>query len=138
MAVKKGDNIKINYTGKFDDGEVFDSSEHHGKPLDVEVGAGKIIPGLDKALEGMEKGEKKTVRIEADEAYGQPRDDLKQTVPKEQVPAEVKEGSMLAVTLPNGQQLPARVTSVTEQDVTLDLNHPLAGKRLTFEVEIVE
>lgn len=140
MAIKKGDGVKVEYTGTLDDGTVFDSSEKHGKPLEFEAGAGQLIKGFDDAVIGMKKGEEKTIRIEPNEAYGELREDLVKKVLKEQLPKEQepKEGMVLIVSLPNGHQIPAVIIEADEKDVTVDLNHPLAGKALNFKIKVVE
>ena len=137
--VKTGDTVQIHYTGTLTDGSTFDSSEGRD-PLEFTVGSGQIIPGLDKAMTGMSVGEKKTVAIPADEAYGQRQDEALQAVPREQIPADIPLdiGTQLQVQTPNGQVMPVTVAEVTEEQVTLDANHPLAGKDLTFDVELVE
>ncbi len=135
---KAGDTASIHYTGTFDDGETFDSSEGR-EPLRFTVGAGEIIPGLDKEIEGMEVGEKKTVKIAAEDAYGQhdparlrafPRSDIPENIPLEP-------GIQLQMQTPDGQMMIVTVAEVTDDEVVLDANHPLAGKDLTFEVELV-
>ncbi len=139
MTIKKGDKVKVHYTGTLDDGSVFDSSE--GKdPLEFEAGTGKVIKGFDAAVLGMKKGEEKEVNIPAAEAYGEPNDQMKQKVPRDQLPQdqEPKVGTMLALASPDGQQVPARITEVTDKDITIDLNHPLAGKNLTFKIKVEE
>jgi|TARA_B100002003_G_scaffold209791_1_gene205188 FKBP-type peptidyl-prolyl cis-trans isomerase 2 len=139
MAIKKGDKIKVEYTGTLEDGKVFDSSE--GKPpLEFEVGAGKIIKGFDDAVTGMEKGQEKEVKIEPKDAYGIPAPELIRKVPRAQIPKEPepKPGMVLLLKSPDGQQMPARITEVTDTDVTIDLNHPLAGKTLTFKIKVVD
>ena len=136
--VKKGDKVKVEYTGKLEDGSVFDSSE--GKaPLTFEVGAQQVIPGFDKAVEGMKKDEEKEFTLKVDEAYGPVKDELKQEIPRDKLPKdpEPKEGMMLMMQAPTGQQIPARITKVAEDKVTIDINHPLAGKDLTFTVKVV-
>lgn len=140
MAVKKGDTVKVDYTGTLEDGTVFDSSEKQGKPLEFEVGAGKIIKGFDEAVVGMEKGGEKEITMEPAKAYGDHNPQLIQKVPREQLPKEqeLKPGMMLGVTLPNGTQIPAKITKIDEKEATLDLNHPLAGKTLKFKIKIVE
>ena len=140
MIVKKGSKIKVDYTGTFDDGTVFDASEKHGQPLEFEVGSGQVIKGFDDAVVGMKKGEEKTITIPAGEAYGELRSELHKKVPRKQLPQdqEPKVGMILAVGLPNGQQFPARILAVTKDDVTIDLNHPLAGKRLHFKMVLKE
>lgn len=139
MTVKKGDTIKVEYTGKFEDGTVFDSSEKQGQPLEIAVGEGKVIPGFEEALVGMEPGEEKKVTLEPDKAYGQRSDEMLKKVPKEQLPKEEtpEVGKVLMLHLPNGMQFPAPIVDIGENEVTLDLNHPLAGKTLTFELKVV-
>ncbi len=140
MPVKKGDKIKVEYTGTFDDGEVFDSTDNHsGEPLEFEVGAGQMIPGFDNAVVGMEKDEEKQIKLEPKDAYGEPDERLIQKVPKDKMPEgmEVKEGMMLGVAMPTGQQVPAKVVGIDDSEVSLDLNHPLAGKTLNFKIKVV-
>ncbi len=138
-GVKKGDKVRVDYTGAFDDGTVFDASEKQGQPLEFEVGSGQVIKGFDDAVVGMKKGEEKKIVIPAKEAYGEVRAELHKKVPRQQLPQdqEPKVGMILAVGLPNGQQFPARIVAVTKDDVTIDLNHPLAGKRLHFKIKVV-
>lgn len=138
MAVKKGDKIKVEYTGSFENGEVFDASERHGKPLEFTAGAGMVVPGFDKAVIGMEKGEEKEVTLKPEEAYGMPDERAVQKVPKDKFPKEAKEGMMIGVPLPNGQQIPATITKIDEAEVTIDMNHPMAGKVLVFKIKTVE
>jgi FKBP-type peptidyl-prolyl cis-trans isomerase 2 len=140
MLVKNGDKIKVEYKGTLNDGTVFDSSEKHGKPLEFQVGSGQIIKGFDEAVKGMAKGEEKNVKIPSQEAYGQPNPQLVQKVLKQNLPKdqEVKPGMALLATTPDGKQIPAKVSEVNENDVTIDLNHPLAGKDLNFKIKVVE
>ena len=140
MAVKKGDKIKVDYTGTLEDGTVFDASAKVGKPLEFEVGSGMIISGFDNAVIGMKKGEEKEVKIEAKDAYGEPNPQLIKKIPKEQLPQdkEPKKGMVLGITLPNGAQMPAIIKEVSDKDITLDLNHPLAGKTIIFKIKIVD
>lgn len=137
--VKSGDTVSLHYTGTLADGTTFDTSEGRD-PLQFEVGSGQIIPGLDKAIPGMEVGEKKTVQVPADEAYGQSNPEAKQDVPRGEIPPEIplELGMQLQVQAPNGQTLPVTVVAMTEETVTIDANHPLAGKDLTFDIELVE
>ena len=139
-TIKKGDKIKVEYSGKLQDGTVFDSSKKHGKPLEFEVGAGKVIQGFDTGVIGMKKGEKKEITITPEQGYGQIRKELLKQVPKEQIPSEkpLKAGMVLVVGLPNGNKIPARIAKVGEKEIIIDLNHPLAGKTLIFNIEIVE
>ncbi len=138
-VVKSGDKVKVEYTGSFEDGEIFDSSEMHGQPLEFETGKGMMIPGFEKAVIGMKLGEEKTIHLECEEAYGERNPQLVNKAPKAQLPKEQEpqKGMMLLIKLPNGAQFPAMITAVDENEVTLDLNHPLAGKCLNFKVKIV-
>jgi FKBP-type peptidyl-prolyl cis-trans isomerase 2 len=138
MKVEKGNKLKVEYTGTLEDGTVFDSSEKHGQPLEFEVGTGQLIKGFDEGVIGMEKGEEKEITIPADQAYGQPRDELVQKVPKDKLPEDIKEGALLISKLPNGQQIPAKIIKIEDKEVTVDLNHPLAGKTLKFKVKVLE
>ncbi len=137
--VKQGDTVRIHYTGTLADGSTFDSSAGRD-PLEFTVGSGQIIPGLDKALPGMEVGDKKTVEVPCDEAYGQPDPGARQAVPRAEIPADIPLdiGTQLQVQTPQGQVMPVTVAEVTETEVTLDANHPLAGRDLTFAIELVE
>ena len=136
--VKPGDNVSIHYTGTLQDGTTFDSSEGR-EPLAFEVGSGQIIPGLDRALPGMEVGEKKQVEVAAENAYGDVNPEMRQAVPREGIPADIPLdiGTQLQMQTPDGQALPVTVVAVDEEKVTLDANHPLAGKDLTFDIELV-
>ena len=138
MKVKNGDTVKVEYVGTFDDGTVFDSSKEHGQLLSFEVGAKQVIPGFDTAVVGMEVGQEKKVTILPEEAYGHEQEQLKQTVPREHLPPETQEGSMLMMALPDGQQIPVKVVSLNEKDAVLNLNHPLAGKTLHFDLTLKE
>ena len=138
--IKKGDKIKVEYEGKLEDGTVFDSSEKVGKPLEFEVGSGQLIRGFDDAVIGMKKGEEKEVKLKPEDAYGQPNPQLLKKIPKEQLPAdkELKPGMILGLSLPNGAKMPAIIKEITDKEITLDLNHPLAGKTLTFKIKIID
>ena len=138
MVVKKGDKIKVDYEGRFESGEVFDASEKHGQPLEFEAGKGMVVPGFDAAVIGMDVGEEKTVTLKPEEAYGMPNDKAVQKVPKDKFPAEAKEGMMIGVPLPNGQQMPAKIVKIDDKEVTIDMNHPMAGKVLIFKIKVVE
>lgn len=138
MPIKNGDKVKVEYEGTFDDGTVFDSSEKCGAPLEFEVGAGQIIPGFENAVMGMEEGEEKEFKLKPADAYGDRNPQLVQKIPKDQLPKEVMPGMMLMIGLPNGVQIPVKITEVTDEEVTIDLNHPLAGKVLNFKIKIVD
>lgn len=138
MVIKKGSKVTLDYEGTLDDGTVFDSSQAHGAPLAFEAGSGQMIKGFDDAVMGMKQGEEKTFTLNPEDAYGQPNADLVKTIPRDQLPpGEPKVDMMLGVTLPNGMQLPARIVEVTADEVKIDLNHPLSGKKLTFKIKIV-
>ena len=138
--VKNGDQVTLEYKGSLDDGTVFDSSENHKNPLQFEVGSGKVIPGFDQAVVGMKEGEEKKFTLQPAQAYGDRNPKLTQIVPRTELPKdqEPKVGMMLAVGTPDGKQIPATITKVTPSEVTLDMNHPLAGKALTFDIKLVE
>jgi len=138
MAVEKGNKIKVEYTGSFENGEIFDSSDMHDKPLEFEVGVGMVVPGFDDAVIGMNIGEGKTVKLKPKDAYGEPNQEAIQKVPKDKFPAEAQVGMMIGVPLPNGQQIPAKITNIDDKEVTIDMNHPMAGKTLNFKIKIVE
>ncbi|HKJ94935.1 MAG TPA: peptidylprolyl isomerase [Gammaproteobacteria bacterium] len=138
-TAKSGDTVRVHYTGRLDDGTVFDSSRER-EPLEFTVGSGQVITGFERAVEGMEIGEARETRVEADDAYGERRDDLVLDLPKEQVPEdmEIAPGMRLELRQPDGQAVPVTVAEVGDESVTLDANHPLAGQPLTFELELVE
>lgn len=138
MVVEKGNMIKVEYTGSFEDGEVFDASERHGQPLEFKAGEGMVVPGFDAAVIGMDVDEEKTVTLQPEEAYGPRNDQAIQKVPKDKFPAEAKEGMMIGVPLPNGQQMPAKIEKIDDKEVTIDMNHPMAGKVLVFKIKVVE
>lgn len=138
QQAKRGDTVHVHYRGTLDDGTEFDSSAG-SDPIVFTIGAGQVIPGFETAIEGMSTGEKKTERIEAENAYGDRRDELVFTVGREQMPenADIEIGDMLRVGFPDGSNAAVQVAAMDEQSVTLDANHPLAGKDLTFELELV-
>lgn len=139
MPIKKGDKVKVEYTGMLEDDTVFDSTEKHGgEPLEFEVGSGMMIPGFDKAVVGMEKSEEKDIELKPGEAYGEHNAELVKKLPKQGFPEDAKVGSLIGISMPNGQQLPARIISIKDDHVLLDLNHELAGKNLKFHIKIVE
>lgn len=137
-GAKQGDKVKVHYTGRLKDGTVFDSSENR-EPLEFTIGNGQMIPGFEKAVDGMSVGEERTAEIVADEAYGQRQDNMVVNVPKEQVPSDIKPevGQQLAINR-GGQNIPVVVADVTETEVILDANHPLAGKDLVFDIKLVD
>lgn len=135
--VKNGDTLKVHYTGRLEDGTVFDTSLSEGRePLAVTLGQGMLIPGFESGLIGMELGEKKTIEIEPEQAYGHRRDDMTNEIPKTHVPEGIKVDDMLTGQSPQGP-INVRVAEIKEETVVLDANHPLAGKKLIFDLEVV-
>ena len=136
---KSGDTVRIHYTGTLQDGSVFDSSEGRD-PLEFQLGSGQVIPGFDDGVTGMTVGEKKTIEIPSDQAYGAINPQAMQNVPRAEIPDHIPLdlGTQLQVQAGNGQTMMVVVANVTEDTVTLDANHPLAGKDLTFALELVE
>lgn len=139
MPSTSGDLVRIHYTGRLDDGTVFDSSEGR-EPLAFTLGSGQVVPGFDRAATGLEEGESRTVRIDPADAYGERRDDLVLVVPHRAFPdgVEPQAGQSLQLGLQGGGSVDAVVTAVDDEAVTLDANHPLAGQALTFDVTLVE
>lgn len=138
QKVKNGDTVRVHYHGTLTDGSTFDSSEGR-EPLEFTVGEGQVIKGFDDALLDMEPGQKKTVNIPVDQAYGQRNDDMMMEYPKTEFPAEMKPevGMQLHMSDNNGNVFPVVIAEVLDDVVVLDANHPLAGEDLTFEIELV-
>ncbi len=138
QKVETGHFVSVHYKGTLQNGEVFDTSEGR-HPLEVQIGAGQIISGFEKALMGMSLNEKKVFTLDPENAYGQKDDSLTHSFPRKDVPAEVNPevGQTVALSTPEGQQVPAMITEVDDQKVVVDLNHPLAGQTLTFDIEVV-
>ena len=129
--------VSVNYTGRLEDGTVFDTSLNPGRePLSATLGQGSLIPGFEKGLIGMSEGESKTINIPCIEAYGEVNDQLIAEVPKDRVPEGVEEGQMLQTMTQQGP-MNVVVKEVSEDHVILDANHPLAGKKLIFDLELV-
>jgi FKBP-type peptidyl-prolyl cis-trans isomerase 2 len=137
--VKHGDTVKVHYTGKLEDGKVFDSSID-GDPLQFSIGKGQVIQGLEEAVVGMNPGESKTASIPADKAYGPHRKEKVMEVDRDRFPEGLKPepGQKLEVRHADGRKTAVTVTGVSESKVTLDANHPLAGKDLTFDIQLQE
>ncbi|HEV8507836.1 MAG TPA: peptidylprolyl isomerase [Chitinophagaceae bacterium] len=139
QEAKKGDKVKVHYHGKLTSGETFDSSAGR-EPLEFEIGSGSVIKGFDEGVSGMKVGEKKTINIPVDEAYGQRSEDMLIEFPKDRFPKdmEIKEGMQLMMSNGTGQNIPVIVTEVKDDGVILDANHPLAGEDLIFDIELIE
>lgn len=135
---KKGDNVKINYTGTLNDGTVFDSSEGRD-PLAFTLGGGQVIPGFEEAVLGMAVGENKSVNIPAAKAYGQRNEEMIIEAPRDQVPAEItpEVGQQLQMGGPNGEVVVVVITEINDTHIKLDANPPLAGKDLNFDITLV-
>jgi len=139
IQVKENNTVKVNYTGKLSDGQVFDSSE--GKePLEFTLGQGQLIPGFEKGVIDMKLKEKKTITIAKEDAYGDVNKDLIQEVDKAHLPQDMapEVGMGLVSKDPDGREINLLVTEVKEESIVVDGNHPLAGKELTFDLEVVE
>ena len=134
--IQDGSTVNVHYTGRLTDGEVFDSSE--GKaPLTFTVGSGQIIPGFESALIGKKVGDKVTVNIQPEEAYGLIREDLLVKVPNDQLPGPVEVGMSLQAQAENGMPINVMVKEVHDDHAVIDGNHPFAGKELIFDIEVV-
>jgi peptidylprolyl isomerase len=152
---KNGDKVRVHYTGRLDDGSIFDSSEgfvdtcnedgesresHPSDPMEFVVGERKLIPKFEDAVIGLEPGQRVVVKIEAGDAYGHRAEEMVAVVERSEVPPEInpQEGQHMEVILRDGRPLPVLVTEVTETTITLDANHPLAGRDLTFDIKLVD
>jgi FKBP-type peptidyl-prolyl cis-trans isomerase 2 len=135
--IQSGDNVKVHYTGKLEDGSIFDTSLAEGRePLETTLGQGQLIKGFEAGLMDMSEGEKKTIEIESADAYGEHNPEMINEIPKTQVPEGVQAGEMLQGMGPMGP-VNVKVVEVKEDTVVLDANHPLAGKKLIFDLEVV-
>ena len=140
MKVKQGDSVKVHYVGTLNDGNEFDNSYKRGSTLDFQVGAGQMIKGFDSAVVEMSVGDKKTVNIKPEEAYGERKEEAIMAVAKENFPPDfvAVEGEMVQGRTEGGQPINALIIEVQDNDIILDMNHPLAGEELNFEIELVE
>ena len=152
---KSGDKVRVHYTGRLDDGNIFDTSEgfveeckgegcesnsRPSDPLDFVIGEGNLIPKFEEAVIGLEPGQRAEVKIAADDAYGQRADEMVAVIDRSEIPEGItpEAGQHMEVVLQDGTPLPVLVTEVTDTSVTLDANHPLAGRDLTFDIKLVE
>ena len=138
-TVKDGDTVKVHYTGTLEGGEIFDSSVER-EPLEFTLGQGQLIPGFEKAVIGLKVGDSTKAEIPAAEAYGEHNPQMEVQVQKDQLPEGMEPaiGMQLQLNQPDGQAIPVQITKVEGEEVTIDANHPLAGKDLIFEIEVVE
>jgi peptidylprolyl isomerase len=136
--VESGSFVSVEYKGTLSNGEVFDSSRQN-RPFEVEIGSGRVIKGFEEALMGMSLHEKKTFTVGPKDAYGERDESLKKSFSKEDVPpgTDPQVGQTVTLTSPQGQEIPGWISRVDDEKITVDLNHPLAGESLTFEVEVV-
>ncbi len=136
---KQGDTVKVHYTGKLEDGTVFDTSAER-EPLQFTIGQGQIIPGFEEAVVGMNEGESKTTQISSDVAYGPHREEMIVEVDRSQFPSNLdpEVGQQLQIRQPDGQAIVVTVTDLSSESATLDANHPLAGRDLTFDIELIQ
>jgi peptidylprolyl isomerase len=139
QQVQNGDKVRVHYHGKLRSGETFDSSEGRD-PLEFTVGGGQVIPGFDQGVMGMQVGDKRTVEIDVENAYGEKSEEMVIEFPKNQFPPEMQAevGMQLMMNNGQGQQFPVTIAEVREDTVMLDANHPLAGQDLIFDIELVE
>lgn len=140
-TAQSGDMVKVHYTGKLTDGSVFDSSYERDEPIEFTLGAGQMIAGFDAGVTGMNVGDKKTLELAPEQAYGDRTEEAVVTVPKENLgdlADQVSEGDRLVMQTQDGQSVPVTVTGIDETNVILDANHQLAGQTLIFDVELVE
>ena len=137
--VKHGDTVKIHYTGKLEDGTIFDTSAKRD-PLQFIIGEGQVISGFEQAVVGMNPSESKTVKVPADKAYGPHREEMISVVDQNKIPKDLKLelGQQLQIPQEDGQKIIVAVTNISESSVTLDANHPLAGKDLAFDIQLIE
>lgn len=142
MRVKEGDKVKVNYEGKLENGEIFDTSWHggHSHPIEFTVGNHEVIKGFEENVLGMEEGTEREFMIQPEDAYGEKREELVREFPRSQIPIDKNPevGMVLGLMTPDGRQIHATITKVTKDSIILDLNHPLAGKRLIFDIELKE
>ena len=136
---QKGDKVKVHYTGKLEDGSVFDSSKEDS-PLEFEIGDGKVHNSIDVAVVGMQAGEVKTIEIAPEDGFGERRDDLVVEITRDILPQDIRPevGQQLMMKRPDGDSFDVLVTDMTPETITIDANHPLAGYKLFFDLELVE
>ena len=138
--VKKGDKIKVEYEGALEDGTVFDSSTLKGCPFEFEVGSGQLLRKLEEAIIGMNIGEEKEITLSPEDAYGEHKSEFLKEISKDYFPAdqEIEPGMFFMMVMQDGRQTPVKIYSVSGNIITIDLNHPLAGKTLIFKIKVIE
>ena len=137
---KSGDTVKVHHTGTLEDGTVFDSSIPREEPLEFTIGDNKLIPAFEEAVVGMDIGDSKSIVVDGDNAYGPRNEEMIMAVDRSNIPEDLplEVGSQLKISQDDGHSMIVMITAVTDDKVTLDANHPLAGKDLSFEIELVE
>ena len=142
MSINNGDSVTLDYEGRLEDGEIFDSSKHgdHSHPLTFKVGLGEVIKGFERAVLGMAVGEEKEFEIEPKDAYGEKNPKLKKEILRSMLPkeAEIKIGTRLILKSADGRAIPVEISDFNENTIKLDFNHPLAGKKLIFKIKIIK
>lgn len=136
MSVSEGSQVELECTGSLEDGTIVISTQQEGKPFAFKVGENQILPAFEEQIMGMSEGEEKSFTLEPAKAYGDHNPALIQDIGRDGMPEDVQEGMMVAMQSPQGQQIPAQVVEVTDEKISLDLNHPLAGKTLNFQVKL--
>lgn len=139
-VVKKGNKVKVEYVGSLEDGTVFDSSQIHKEPLEFTVGAGQILKGFDDAVVGMKIGEEKEIQLPPNDAFGNHNPEFVKDMPRDCFPEgeNIQPGMMYMISLQNGRQIPVRISKISDDTITVDLNPPLAGKTLFFKIKLLE
>jgi peptidylprolyl isomerase len=138
--VKKGDKIKVEYTGVLEDGTVFDSSTLKGCPLEFEVGSGQLLRKLEEEVIGMNIGEEKEIIVSPEDGYGEHKSEFLKEISKDYFPEDqdIEPGMFFMMVMQDGRQMPVKISSISGDVVTIDLNHPLAGKTLIFKIRVIE
>ena len=138
QKVVNGKYVSVNYTGTLKNGDIFDTTEG-SQPMEVQMGSGQIIKGFEDAIMGMSLNDKKIFTLDPEDAYGHRIEDYVQTFPRKEMPSDmvVEQGDFIGIQTPDGRQIPAQIKQLDDEKMVLDLNHPLAGMALTFEIEVV-
>jgi len=139
-TVQNGDKVKVEYVGKLEDGTIFDSSDKHDSPLEFTVGSGQIIKGFENAVIGMKVGDEKEFKLEPKEAYGEYNPELLKELPRDYFPQDqdIQPGMVFIMNLQDGRKIPVKISDVSDGNITIDLNPPLAGKTLVFKIKIID
>jgi peptidylprolyl isomerase len=138
QKVENGKFVSVNYKGTLENGDIFDTTEGC-QPMELQMGSGQVIKGFEDAILGMSLNDKKVFTLDPEDAYGHRLEDYVQTIPRKEMPADMKleQGDFIGIQTPDGRQIPAKIKQLDDDKMVLDLNHPLAGMALTFEIEVV-